>query len=65
MNIGHNGWGGHKRHKEPSRKGHTLREVFLHLLSLTKDPAGQTILKKQIKILEERERYGSSKPTAP
>jgi hypothetical protein len=59
MNTGHNGRDGYKRHKESSRKGHTLREVFLHLLSLTKDSAGQAILKKQIKILEERERHGS------
>jgi hypothetical protein len=48
-----------KRPDRPFERCYTTLEVFKHLLSITKDAAGQAILKKHIKILEERERYGS------
>jgi hypothetical protein len=48
-------------HKHPDgtvERCYTTVEVFKHLLSLAKDPVEQARLKKHIKILEERERYG-------
>jgi hypothetical protein len=43
----------------PFERCYTTLEVFKYLLSLTKDPVEQAKLKKHIKILEERDRYGS------
>jgi hypothetical protein len=47
-----------KRPNGKTERCYTTAEVFKRLLSLTKDPVEQGKLKKQIKTLEEHDRYG-------
>ena len=42
-----------KRRKESERQGHTTREVFEHLKSLTADPAMQAYLRQKIEARKE------------
>jgi hypothetical protein len=51
-------WAEIERRRETKRKGFTTKQVFEHLLALTQDEAGRSVLQNKIEILTERDAPG-------